>query len=251
MPLRPPRLVVAVGVGVSVLDSGTSSQRFHAALAATELAPGATGEATLTKTASGWRIELDATGLPRLDAGRFYEAWLRNAAGVLVPVGTFNEGEERHALGGRVADGLPDADRHARAGRRRSELVGREGARRNGRHGWLIRRGASGRAALDSAHDLLAGAVETAHHRALADAQRACRLLVGEAGDVDCHEDVAEVARKRGDRRVELGGLERGLRLDRVRVGDEVELSGSGPGRSRRLSVRFWFRKVLRSARRR
>ena len=55
--------------------------------------PELTGEATLTKTTSGWRIELDATGLPRLDAGRFYEAWLRNAAGMLVPVGTFNEGQ--------------------------------------------------------------------------------------------------------------------------------------------------------------
>ncbi len=85
--------IVAVGVGLSVLDSGTSAQRFHAALASTELSPGATGEATLTKTTSGWRIELDATGLPRLDTGRFYEAWLRDAAGVLVPVGTFNEGK--------------------------------------------------------------------------------------------------------------------------------------------------------------
>ena len=85
-------LVVAVGVGVSVLGSGTSAESFHAALAPTDLAPGATGEATLTKTSSGWRIELDASGLPRLDGGRFYEAWLRNAAGVLVPVGTFNEG---------------------------------------------------------------------------------------------------------------------------------------------------------------
>ena len=86
-------LVVAVGVAVSVLDSGTSAETFHAALSPTELASGAAGEATLTKTASGWRIELDATGLPRLDAGRFYEAWLKDAAGVLVPVGTFNEGE--------------------------------------------------------------------------------------------------------------------------------------------------------------
>jgi hypothetical protein len=30
--------------------------------------------------------------LPRCDGGRFYEAWLKNAAGVLVPVGTFNDG---------------------------------------------------------------------------------------------------------------------------------------------------------------
>ncbi len=86
-------VVVAVAVAVSVLGSGTTAESFHAALAPTDLAPGATGAATLTKTSSGWRIELDATGLPRLDTGRFYEAWLRDAAGVLVPVGTFNEGE--------------------------------------------------------------------------------------------------------------------------------------------------------------
>jgi hypothetical protein len=84
--------VLAVGIGLAVLNSGTSATRFQAALAPTELAPRANGEATLTKTSSGWRIELDATGLPRLDRGRFYEAWLRNAAGVLVPIGTFNEG---------------------------------------------------------------------------------------------------------------------------------------------------------------
>ena len=84
--------VLAVGIGLAVFNSGTSGTRFQAALAPTELAPGSNGEATLTKTSSGWRIELDATGLPRLDGGRFYEAWLRNASGVLVPIGTFNDG---------------------------------------------------------------------------------------------------------------------------------------------------------------
>jgi anti-sigma-K factor RskA len=87
-------VVVAVAVGLGVFGSSTSGERFHASLAATGLAPGVTGEATLTKTSSGWRIELDATGLPRLDNGRFYEAWLRNSAGVLVPLGTFNEGRK-------------------------------------------------------------------------------------------------------------------------------------------------------------
>ena len=81
----------AVAIGLSVLDSGTSAERFHAALGPTGLVPAASGEATLTKTTSGWRIELDATGLPRLDDGGFYAAWLRNGAGVLVPIGTFNE----------------------------------------------------------------------------------------------------------------------------------------------------------------
>lgn len=82
----------AVAIGVAVSGS-ESAEQFHAALSPTDLVPGATGDATLTKTDSGWRIELDATGLPRLDDGRFYQAWLRNAAGTLVPIGSFNEGE--------------------------------------------------------------------------------------------------------------------------------------------------------------
>jgi len=87
-------VALAVAVGVIVFRSGSSGERFQAALAATDLQPGARGDATLIKTSSGWRIELNATGLPRLADGRFYEAWLRNAAGVLVPVGTFNEGRK-------------------------------------------------------------------------------------------------------------------------------------------------------------
>jgi hypothetical protein len=85
-------LVLAVGLGVAVLDSGSSAETLHAALGPTGLAPNDGGTATLTKTSSGWRISLDATGLPRLDGGRFYQAWLRNGSGALVPVGTFNEG---------------------------------------------------------------------------------------------------------------------------------------------------------------
>jgi hypothetical protein len=87
-------VALAVVIGVSVFASNDSQERFGAALAPTDLAQSASGTATLTKTSSGWRIELRATGLPRLDGGRFYEAWLRNAAGVLVPIGTFNEGSE-------------------------------------------------------------------------------------------------------------------------------------------------------------
>ena len=86
--------VLAIGIGVAVLASGSSAESFHAALRPTDLAPAASGAATMTKTSSGWRIELRATGLLRRDAPLFYEAWLRNAAGVLVPIGTFNEGRE-------------------------------------------------------------------------------------------------------------------------------------------------------------
>ena len=78
--------VAAALVVALVFGAGTSGQRFHAALAPY-------GTARLEKTTSGWRIELEAKQLPRLDDGRFYQAWLRNDAGVLVPVGTFNEGK--------------------------------------------------------------------------------------------------------------------------------------------------------------
>jgi anti-sigma-K factor RskA len=84
--------VAAIAVGFAVFRSNPSAEQFQGALAATKLAPGANGQATLTKTSSGWRIELSATGLPRREGSRFYEAWLRNAQGVLVPIGTFNDG---------------------------------------------------------------------------------------------------------------------------------------------------------------
>jgi anti-sigma factor RsiW len=101
---RSPRRLVLVGtaaaaVGAAAIVLGvftfrSTGEHFRAALAPTGLVPGAKGEATLTKSSSGWRVQLDATGLPRLDGGRFYEAWLRNRAGVLVPIGTFNEGRD-------------------------------------------------------------------------------------------------------------------------------------------------------------
>ncbi len=85
-------VAAAVAVAVVVGGSGSPGTRFQAALGPTPLAPGAGGEATLTKTSSGWRINLHATGLPRRAGDRFYEAWLRSSNGVLVPIGTFNEG---------------------------------------------------------------------------------------------------------------------------------------------------------------
>ncbi len=98
-PMR--RRVALVGAAVStvaaaalgaIFGHSTPGPEFHAALAPTGLAPGATGQASLYETSSGWRIDLDATGLPRRDNGRFYEAWLANRSGVQVSIGTFNDG---------------------------------------------------------------------------------------------------------------------------------------------------------------
>ena len=57
--------------GVALSRSESSREQFHAALGPTGLVPGARGDATLTEKTSGWRIELDATGLPRPEDGRF------------------------------------------------------------------------------------------------------------------------------------------------------------------------------------
>jgi hypothetical protein len=108
--------VLAVAIGLSVFRSDTSPEQFRAALAPTALLPDARGDARLTKTSSGWRIELDATGLPRLENGRYYQAWLRNTAGILVPIGTFNEG--RTVTSGPPCRRLTSRpQRHARADR--------------------------------------------------------------------------------------------------------------------------------------
>jgi hypothetical protein len=80
--------VIAVVVTVG---GGSNATQFQATLAGTALAPGASAQVTLTQTQSGWRIILQGQGLPRLDNGYYYEAWLKNPAGILVPIGTFNQ----------------------------------------------------------------------------------------------------------------------------------------------------------------
>ena len=105
LPLRRPGLALSLSVPVLaaavlaivlVTSSGTSAPelQFAMVVAGTRLAPGAHGSAMLTKKTSGWQIKLNATGLPRREGKQFYEAWLKNAAGVLVPVGTFNDARD-------------------------------------------------------------------------------------------------------------------------------------------------------------
>jgi anti-sigma-K factor RskA len=84
---------IAVALVIALGSGGSQPVRFAMVVNGTALAPGAHGSATLTKNESGWRIELKATGLPHLANGRYYQAWLKNPAGILVPVGTFNDAQ--------------------------------------------------------------------------------------------------------------------------------------------------------------
>jgi hypothetical protein len=92
-------LPVAAAAAVAIVlvtssSTTTPALQFAMVVQGTALAPDAHGSATLTKTTSGWRIQLSATGLPRRDGKNYYQAWLKNADGVLVPVGTFNDGRK-------------------------------------------------------------------------------------------------------------------------------------------------------------
>ena len=87
-------VVLAAGVTVGLQANRDEPAQSAASLAGTRLAPDADGDVMMTKTDSGWKIELHATGLPRRTDGEFYEAWLKSDAGALVPIGTFNEGTD-------------------------------------------------------------------------------------------------------------------------------------------------------------
>ena len=77
------------------------------ALQSTQLAPDARGTAEVFAEDSGLRIELNATGLPRRDGGLYYQAWLRDAAGNLVPIGTFHDGDHVTLWAGVSLDEFP------------------------------------------------------------------------------------------------------------------------------------------------
>jgi hypothetical protein len=87
-------VAAVVLIALVVENTSPAAQRFAMVVSGTNLDPQARGSATLTKTSSGWRIELRASGLPRLANGRYYQAWLKNPAGILVPVGTFNDARQ-------------------------------------------------------------------------------------------------------------------------------------------------------------
>ena len=86
--------LLTAGLAIGLGGNDHPAEQYTAALQGTTLDPSASGRATLTETASGWRIQLHSANLPRRDDGEFYEAWLKSRAGVLVPIGTFNDGKD-------------------------------------------------------------------------------------------------------------------------------------------------------------
>lgn len=86
---------VAIAVGIMTMTRGGTSVDFKARLSATALAPGARASVEITRSEYGFRFTVDARGLPASPPGTYYQAWLKSAAGTLVPIGTFSLGDGR------------------------------------------------------------------------------------------------------------------------------------------------------------
>ena len=89
---------IAIVFGAVMATEGGAGTDFTARLSATALAPGSRASAGITHNGAGFRVTLNAHGLPVLPAGRYYQAWLKNAAGTLVPIGTFSSSDGRITL---------------------------------------------------------------------------------------------------------------------------------------------------------
>jgi hypothetical protein len=90
--------VVVIAIGVFAAVRSSANPDFKAQLSATGVVPGATGSADIAKNTAGFRVTLHTGGLQTLPAGEFYQAWLKNPVGTLVPIGTFSSSDKTVTL---------------------------------------------------------------------------------------------------------------------------------------------------------
>ena len=92
--LRAAAAMTAVAAACALVFGVISRHASHAELTghltASGSLPRAAGSAEVYRSRSGFRVALDAAGLPDQPAGRYYEAWLADANGAELPVGTFS-----------------------------------------------------------------------------------------------------------------------------------------------------------------
>jgi Anti-sigma-K factor rskA len=89
---------LSIVIGTVAVAGSNASVDFTAKLSATAAAPAARASADFTRNQAGFRVALDARGLPPLPAGEYYQAWLKNSAGTAVPIGTFSSSDGRVTL---------------------------------------------------------------------------------------------------------------------------------------------------------
>jgi hypothetical protein len=89
---------VVIVLGTLAVLRSSPTPDYTSQLAATSVVPGAHASADITHNNAGFRIALHAHGLVKLPAGEYYQAWLKNAAGTLVPIGTFSSSDANITL---------------------------------------------------------------------------------------------------------------------------------------------------------
>ncbi|MEM8620987.1 MAG: hypothetical protein AAGF73_14815 [Actinomycetota bacterium] len=88
-------LFLLVGtIVLSVLGGNDAGDQRTVELQPTGLVEGADGEVTVIDTIDDLRFEYDAALLERRSDGSFYEAWVTTGAGELIPLGSFNGGDD-------------------------------------------------------------------------------------------------------------------------------------------------------------
>jgi hypothetical protein len=90
-------IAVVITATIATRGSGTGAD-FAVQLTGTQLAPNAHASARITKNRGGFTVKLDAHNLQQLPPGEFYQAWLKNDSGTLIPIGTFSSSDSRITL---------------------------------------------------------------------------------------------------------------------------------------------------------
>ncbi len=89
---------IAIVVGAVAVVRREPSPMFKSRLTATALAPAARARADIYRNDAGFHVTLEASGLAKLPAGEYYQAWLKNASGILVPIGSFSSSDGKITL---------------------------------------------------------------------------------------------------------------------------------------------------------
>lgn len=82
-------VIVLLGLAAAALFDSPPGPVTVVAMSGTDLAPEASGTASLRPTPAGWAVSLDVEGLPPAPQGSYYQAWVWND-GDAVSLGTFH-----------------------------------------------------------------------------------------------------------------------------------------------------------------
>lgn len=91
-------VLATLAIVFGIVSREEAHAELDADLRATVSASNSSASVELYRNRSGFRVVLDARDLPTLPPGEYYQAWLRNAAGAVIPIGTFSSSQDEVTL---------------------------------------------------------------------------------------------------------------------------------------------------------